>query len=125
MVNEVAIKRRLADLRKKRRGFAKSELLDVRDFSSSPEKIWSLEHGRQISIQENDISDYTIIQMTSYASARLAYCQNNSARRSSRWRVFETSWFTNIPKFDLREVYRVLQENLSDYIEAYLVVDKS
>src|SRR5436189_5512735 len=73
MVDEVAIKRRLADLRKNVGVLRRLRSLTFEEFSSSAEKIWSSEHGLQISIQiildignqllaereENDISDYT------------------------------------------------------------------
>ena len=112
------------------------------EFSSSAEKIWSCEHGLQISIQiildignqllaereENDISDYADVIAGLGAAGILPKDFSQKIKQMAGFRNILVHEYTEI---DLKEVYRVLQENLSDFetfgkcIEAYLAADKS
>ena len=100
-----------------------------------------MEHGLQISIQivldgnqllaqrgENSLDDYI------YVIIRLGnagFLPKQFAQRIKPMAGFRNILVREYTEIDLRGVYRVLQENLSDfeifgkYIEAYLVVDKS
>ena len=78
--------------------------------------------------EENDISDYTDVIVRLGAAGILPKQFSEKIKPMAGFRNILVHEYTEI---DLREVYRVLQENLSDfeifgkYIEAYLVVDKS
>ena len=142
MVDEVTIRKRLVELRKNVGVLRRLRSLKFEEFSSSAEKIWSCEHGLQISIQiildignqllaereENDISDYADVIAGLGAAGILPKDFSQKIKQMAGFRNILVHEYTEI---DLKEVYRVLQENLSDFetfgkcIEAYLAADKS
>jgi uncharacterized protein YutE (UPF0331/DUF86 family) len=116
--------------------------LTFEEFAANPEKTWAVEHGLQISIQiildvgnqllaqrgENNLDDYTdvIIRL-----GNAGILPKQFAQRIKQMAGFRNILVHEYTEIDLKEVYRVLQENLSDfetfgkYVEAYLAADRS
>ena len=78
--------------------------------------------------EENDISDYTDVIVRLGTAGILPKPFSETIRQMAGFRNVLVHEYTEI---DLKEVYRVLQENLSDfetfgkYVEVYLAADKS
>jgi uncharacterized protein YutE (UPF0331/DUF86 family) len=137
MMEQAIIKRRLAELQKNLKALQDLQPLGFEELFRSTEKIWAVEHGLQISIQivldignhllaqrgENDINDYADILTRLGVVGILPLEFSLKIRQMAGFRNLLVHEYAQI---DLKEVHRVLQENLSDFetfgkcVEVYL-----
>jgi uncharacterized protein YutE (UPF0331/DUF86 family) len=137
MDSEKAVRKRLAELKKNISILRDLQALSYADLVSNTEKLWALEHGLQISIQivldvgNQLLADKSENNIEDYAGVITRLGEVGIVPKDFSDKIRHMAGFRNIlvheyAELDLREVYRVLHENLSDfetfgrYIESYL-----
>lgn len=142
MKSEKAIRKRLTELKKNISVLRDLQAMSFAELVSSTERIWASEHGLQISIQivldignqlladkgENDIEDYAGVIERLGAVGILPQEFSEKIKHMAGFRNLLVHEYVEV---DLREVYRVLQENLPDFetfgkcIESYVAANRT
>jgi uncharacterized protein YutE (UPF0331/DUF86 family) len=137
MIDEILIKRRLAELRRNVEALRTLKRFSFEDLRTDVKARWAVEHGLQVSIQivldvgnrmlaelgENNLGDYADVIA---ALGRVGILPAEFSEKIQPMAGFRNLVVHEYAEIDLSVVYRVLEEGLTDFeifgqhVEAYL-----